>query len=81
VKAVLLTYLTFKPDDDYSSWANEVKKHFSGQVLIAKDRAEFCSADTHCGRTYDGLSEANPITLVWEDMMSFAGTQPIARTA
>jgi len=41
VKAVLLTHLTFKPDDDYTSWAAEVKKHFSGPVLLAKDRAEF----------------------------------------
>jgi hypothetical protein len=33
--------LTAKPDDDYTSWANEVKNHFSGQVLIAKDLMEF----------------------------------------
>ncbi len=41
VKTVVLTHLTSKPDDDYTSWANEVKKHFSGQVLIAKDLMEF----------------------------------------
>jgi ribonuclease BN (tRNA processing enzyme) len=41
VKTVVLTHLTAKPDDDYTSWANEVKKHFSGQVLIAKDLMEF----------------------------------------
>jgi ribonuclease BN (tRNA processing enzyme) len=41
VKTVVLTHLTAKPDDDYKSWADEVKKHFSGQVLIAKDLMEF----------------------------------------
>ena len=41
VKTVVLTHLTAKPDDDYASWANDVKKHFSGQVLIAKDLMEF----------------------------------------
>jgi ribonuclease BN (tRNA processing enzyme) len=41
VKTVVLTHLTWKSDDDYASWADEVKKHFSGQVLIAKDLTEF----------------------------------------
>ncbi len=41
VKTVVLTHLTAKPDDDYTTWANEVRKHFSGQVLIAKDLMEF----------------------------------------
>jgi ribonuclease BN (tRNA processing enzyme) len=41
VKTVVLTHLTAKADDDYTSWANAVKKHFSGQVLIAKDLMEF----------------------------------------
>jgi hypothetical protein len=41
IKTVVLTHLTAKPDDDYTAWANEVKKHFSGQVLIAKDLMEF----------------------------------------
>jgi len=41
VKTVVLTHLTWKADDDYSTWAEEVKKHFSGPVLIAKDLKEF----------------------------------------
>jgi ribonuclease BN (tRNA processing enzyme) len=41
VKTVVLTHLTYKPDDDYTSWVNEVKKYFSGQVLVAKDLKEF----------------------------------------
>jgi ribonuclease BN (tRNA processing enzyme) len=38
---VVLSHLTWKADDDYSSWVEEVKKHFSGPVLIAKDLKEF----------------------------------------
>ena len=41
VKTVVLTHLTWKADDDYSTWADEVKKHFSGPELIAKDLKEF----------------------------------------
>jgi ribonuclease BN (tRNA processing enzyme) len=41
VKAVVLTHLTAKADDDYTAWINEVKKYFSGQVLVAKDLSEF----------------------------------------
>ena len=41
VKTVVLTHLTWKADDDYSTWADEVKKHFFGPVLIAKDLKEF----------------------------------------
>jgi ribonuclease BN (tRNA processing enzyme) len=42
VKTVMLTHLTALPDgDDYTPWADEVKKYFSGQVLIAKDLMEF----------------------------------------
>ena len=41
VKSVVLSHLTWKADDDYSGWADEVKKHFSGPVLIAKDLNEF----------------------------------------
>jgi ribonuclease BN (tRNA processing enzyme) len=41
VKTVVLTHLTSKPDNDYMSWVDEVKRHFSGQVLIAKDLMEF----------------------------------------
>ena len=41
VKTVVLSHLTHKRDGDYTSWAEEVKKHFSGEVLIAKDLMEF----------------------------------------
>ena len=42
VKAVVLSHLTQRVGtDDYTPWAEEVKKHFSGQVLIAKDLMEF----------------------------------------
>jgi ribonuclease BN (tRNA processing enzyme) len=41
VKTVVLTHLTWKADDDYSTWVDEVKKHFFGPVLIAKDLKEF----------------------------------------
>ena len=41
VKTVILSHLTWKADDDYSTWADEVKKHYSGPVLIAKDLKEF----------------------------------------
>ena len=41
IKTVILTHLTFKEDDDYSAWAADVKKHFSGEVLVAKDVKEF----------------------------------------
>jgi ribonuclease BN (tRNA processing enzyme) len=41
VKFVVLSHLTWKADDDYSSWVDEVKKHFSGPVHIAKDLKEF----------------------------------------
>jgi ribonuclease BN (tRNA processing enzyme) len=43
VKTVVLSHLTARADgtDDYASWTEEVKKHFSGQVLVAKDLMEF----------------------------------------
>ncbi len=41
VKTVVLSHLSLKRDGDYTPWADEVKKHFSGQVLIAKDLMEF----------------------------------------
>ena len=43
VKTVILTHITKtrNPNDDYVRLAEEVKKHFSGQVLIAKDLMEF----------------------------------------
>jgi ribonuclease BN (tRNA processing enzyme) len=44
VKAVVLTHLTFRPPpntENYQPWADEVKKFFSGQVLVAKDLMVF----------------------------------------
>jgi ribonuclease BN (tRNA processing enzyme) len=42
VKTVVLSHLTQRVGtDDYTPWAEEVKKHFSGKVLIAKDLMEF----------------------------------------
>ena len=41
VKTVVLSHLTHKRDGDYTPWAEEVKKHFSGPVLVAKDLMEF----------------------------------------
>jgi ribonuclease BN (tRNA processing enzyme) len=42
VKTVILSHLTPRPDsDDYTAWAEEVRKHFSGQVLVAEDLKEF----------------------------------------
>jgi len=42
VKTVVLSHLTQRAGtDDYTSWVEEVKKHFSGQVLVAKDLMEF----------------------------------------
>jgi ribonuclease BN (tRNA processing enzyme) len=43
VKAVILTHIppTGDPNDDYLRFVEQVKKHFSGEVLIAKDLMEF----------------------------------------
>lgn len=42
VKTVVLSHLTQRfRSDDYTPWAEEVQKHFSGQVLVAKDLMEF----------------------------------------
>jgi ribonuclease BN (tRNA processing enzyme) len=41
VKTVVLSHLTHKHDGDYTPWAEEVKKYFSGRVLVAKDLMEF----------------------------------------
>ncbi len=42
VKTVVLSHLTQRfGSDDYTPWAEEVKKHFSGQVLVAKELMEF----------------------------------------
>ncbi len=42
VKTVVLSHLTQRfGSDDYTPWAEEVKKQFSGQVLVANDLMEF----------------------------------------
>jgi ribonuclease BN (tRNA processing enzyme) len=42
VKTVVLSHLTQRAGaEDYTPWAEQVKKHFSGQVLVAKDLMEF----------------------------------------
>jgi ribonuclease BN (tRNA processing enzyme) len=42
VKTVILTHLSPHPQgDDDTPWAEQVRKHFSGQVVIAKDLMEF----------------------------------------
>jgi ribonuclease BN (tRNA processing enzyme) len=41
VKTVVLTHLTWKANDDYVSWADDVRKYFSGDVLIASDLKRF----------------------------------------
>jgi ribonuclease BN (tRNA processing enzyme) len=41
VKTVVLTHLTYKPDNNYAGVVDEVKKQFSGRVLVAKDLMEF----------------------------------------
>ena len=44
IKTVVLTHLTYRPPpntENYAPWADEVRKHFSGQVLIAKDLMAF----------------------------------------
>jgi ribonuclease BN (tRNA processing enzyme) len=41
VKTVVLTHQTYRPDGDYSARAAEVKRYFSGRVLVAKDLMEF----------------------------------------
>jgi ribonuclease BN (tRNA processing enzyme) len=42
VKTVVLTHLTSRAgSEDYTPWADEVQKHFSGPVLVAKDLMEF----------------------------------------
>jgi ribonuclease BN (tRNA processing enzyme) len=38
---VVLSHLTHKADGDYTPWADEVKRHFSGRVLVAKDLMAF----------------------------------------
>jgi ribonuclease BN (tRNA processing enzyme) len=43
VKTVVLSHLTPRPrgNEDYTPWAEEVKKEFSGQVFVASDLKEF----------------------------------------
>jgi ribonuclease BN (tRNA processing enzyme) len=44
VGAVVLTHLTYRPaphTENYAPWADEVKRHFSGRVLIARDLMEY----------------------------------------
>jgi ribonuclease BN (tRNA processing enzyme) len=41
VKTVVLSHLSYRRDGDYTQRADEVKKYFSGQVLVAKDLMEF----------------------------------------
>lgn len=42
VKTVVLSHLTTRPGlDDYTPWADEVRKHFSGTVVVANDLMEF----------------------------------------
>jgi ribonuclease BN (tRNA processing enzyme) len=41
VKSVVMTHLQPSPNDDYSRYIEDVKKHYSGQVFVAKDLMEF----------------------------------------
>jgi len=43
VRTVVLSHLGARADgtDDYTPWVAEVKKYFSGHVLVAKDLMEF----------------------------------------
>src|SRR5215831_12088918 len=43
IKTIVMTHLgpSIRPNDDYQRFADEAKKHFSGQVVLAKDLMEF----------------------------------------
>jgi ribonuclease BN (tRNA processing enzyme) len=43
IKTIVMTHLgpSVRPDDDYQRFADEAKKYFSGQVVVAKDLMEF----------------------------------------
>ena len=42
VRKVVLSHLTRRVETaDYEPWAEEVRKHFSGEVVIAEDLMEF----------------------------------------
>jgi len=43
IKTIVMTHLgpSVRPNDDYQRYADEAKKYFSGQVVVAKDLMEF----------------------------------------
>jgi ribonuclease BN (tRNA processing enzyme) len=41
VKAVVMTHVQPSPNNDYSRYVAEVKKHYPGQIFVAKDLMEF----------------------------------------
>ena len=42
VKKVVLSHLTQRVEsEDYEPWAEEVRKHFPGEVVVAEDLMEF----------------------------------------
>src|SRR5215471_12223676 len=41
VRTVVMTHLQPSPNNDYSRYIEEVKKHYSGKVLVANDLMEF----------------------------------------
>jgi ribonuclease BN (tRNA processing enzyme) len=41
VKTVVMTHLQPSPNNDYSRYIDDVKKHYQGRVLVAKDMMEF----------------------------------------
>jgi ribonuclease BN (tRNA processing enzyme) len=43
IKSVVMTHFgpTVIPNDDYQRFANEAKKYFSGQIVLAKDLMQF----------------------------------------
>jgi ribonuclease BN (tRNA processing enzyme) len=43
IKTIVMTHLgpSVRPDDDYQRFADEAKKYFPGQVVVAKDLMEF----------------------------------------
>jgi len=41
VKTVVLTHYIARADGNYTPWVLEVKKHFAGEVVVARDLMEF----------------------------------------
>jgi ribonuclease BN (tRNA processing enzyme) len=41
VRTVVMTHLQPSPNDNYSRYVEDVRKHYSGQVFVAKDLMEF----------------------------------------